>query len=142
MPAMISNATFIAAIQGMTVTGVTRHFDDPPESLSTADLPAAFPLWPGSNMLDMVTSCIDTGKTRTMGFVICVEASGQGTNATKYAQYAALMDNLETALETAFPATTVNYYTFEYNTVPGYPVADQTYWAIVATIQVMATLGG
>jgi len=141
MPAMISNATFIAAIQAMAVTGVTRHFDDPPESLSTADLPAAFPLWPAAGLGDMPTSCIDTGKTRTMGFVICVEASGQGTNATKYAQFAALMDNLESAIATSF-STAVNFYTFEYNTVPGYPVGDQTYWAIVATIQVMATLGG
>lgn len=142
MPTLLTNANFLAAIQGITVTGVTRHFDDPPEALSTADLPAAFPLWPGADFLDMVTSCVDTGKTRSIGFVVCVEASGQGTYALNYARYATLMDNLETALETAFPATTVNFYTFEMTTVPNYAVADQTYWAIVATIRISATLGG
>jgi len=141
MPAMLSNANFLSAIQGMTVTSVTRHFDDPPQSLSTADLPAAFPLWPSANFLDMPTSCLDTGKTRTIGFVICIEASGQGTNKLNYARYAALMDNLETAINTAFQ-TAVNYYTFEMSTVPDYAVGDNTYWAIVATISIMATLGG
>ena len=141
MPTLLSNANFLAAVQGMTVTGVTRHYDNPPQQLTTADLPAAFPLWPAANMPDMITSCINDGKTRTVGFVICVEAGGQGTNKLNYARYAALMDNIETALATAF-STTVNFYTYEMATVPDYPVADMTYWAIITTINIMATLGG
>ena len=141
MATMLSNAAFLTAVQGMTVTSVTRHYDEPPESLSTADLPAAFPLWPSADFLDMPTSCIDTGKTRTIGFVICIEPQGQATNAINYAQFAALMDNLETAINTAF-STTVNFYTFTLSTLPNYRVADLEYWSIVAQITIMATLGG
>ena len=141
MPTLLSNANFLSAVQGMAVTGVTRHYDNPPQALTTADLPAAFPLWPMANMLGWVTSCINDGKTRTIGFVICVEASGQGSNALNYARFAALMDNIETSLATAF-STAVNFYTYEMTTVPDYPVADMRYWAIITTINIMATLGG
>lgn len=141
MPTLPTNAAFLAAIQGMTVTGVTRHYDEPPKALSTADLPAAFPLWPGATLNDMVTTCINDGKTRSIGFVICVEASGQGTHAQNYDQFAALMDNLEAAMHTALNDT-ANFYTYEMSTVPGYAVGENTYWAIAALITITSTLGG
>ena len=141
MPAMLSNAAFLTAVQAMTVTGVTKHFDNPPASLNTADLPAAFPLWPGANFLDMPTSCKNTGKTRTIGFVIAVEASGQGTYALNYGKFASLMDNLESSIDTAFTSA-ANFYTYEMSTIPNYPVGDNTYWSIVVTITISATLGG
>ena len=141
MATMLSNANFLAAIQGMTITGVTRHYDNPPLSLNTADLPAAFPLWPGADMLDLPFSCLDTGRTRTIGFVVCIEPSGQGTSALTYARFAALMDNLETAINTAF-TTSVNFYTYSMSTLPNYPVGDNDYWSILVTISIMSTLGG
>jgi len=141
MPTLLTNAAFLAAIQAMSVTGVTKHFDEPPPSLNTADLPAAFPLWPSATFPDMITSVISDGKTRSIGFAICVEASGQGTNAQNYTQYAALMDNLETALNTAL-YTAANYYTFEMSTRPDFAVGDNIYWTIVAIVRIMTTLGG
>jgi len=138
---LINNAAFLAAIQGATVTGVTRHYDYPPESLDTADLPAAFPIWPSANFLDMPTSCVDTGKTRSIGFIVCTEASGQATSKLKYAQFAALMDNIEAALATAL-STIEYFYTYDMTTLPNYPVGDNTYWAIATTVTISAMLGG
>ena len=46
---MASYVTFLAAIQAMHVTGLTRHYEEPPGSLSTADLPAGFPLMPNGS---------------------------------------------------------------------------------------------
>jgi hypothetical protein len=44
MPALLSNVAFRNALQAMTVTNVTTHYDYPPESLG--ELPAAFCTFP------------------------------------------------------------------------------------------------
>jgi len=132
MPALPTNAAFRDALQSMTVTGVTTHYDYPPESLG--ELPAAFCSMPTATLGDYLVSCTNEDKTRSMIYVICVEASAQDTNLTNYEALATLMDNLETALDTAL-ATLANFYTYEMTT-GAYAVSGIEYWAIVTTISV------
>jgi len=128
-----TNATFIAAIQAMTVTGVTRHYDEPPASIDIASGPCAFPLMPSADRGEMITSCVNMSKTRTIGYVIVIDATGQGTQAQNYGKLAALMDNLETALDALTP-TTFNFVEYEITTSGNYPVGGSDYWAIIASI--------
>ncbi len=133
---MATNAAFLAAIQALTVTGVTRHYDEPPRRLATADLPAAFPLMPSGAIGEKSLSCYDTNKTRSIGYVVCLEAVGQGTQAQNYGLLAAAMDNMETAfdgLEKSQGGTLANF--IEYDMAAEiFPVAGNDYWAIVATV--------
>jgi hypothetical protein len=130
---MTTNATFIAAIQAMTVTGVTRHYDEVPASVDIATGPCAFPTLPSAERGEMITSCVDMSKTRMIGYVIIVEASGQGTQAQNYGKFAALMDALETALDALTP-TTFNFIEYSITTSGNYLIGDSAYWAIIANI--------
>lgn len=128
---MATNAAFLAAIQAISVTGVAHHYDYPPLSLNTGDLPAAFPLMPSGAMGEWITSCIATNKTRAIAFVVCVEPVGQDLQPMNYAKLAALMDNLETALDAL---TVSNFIEYEISTTAEFDVAGINYWAIVANI--------
>jgi hypothetical protein len=137
MPALLSNAEFLTKIQAISVTGVTRHYDEPPASIDIATGPAAFPTMPDASRGDMITSCVDMSKNRNIGFVIIVEATGQGTQAQNYGKLAALMDALETALDALTPSV-FNFVEYTIGTNGNYLLGDSAYWAIVADITVRA----
>lgn len=133
---MATNAAFIAAIQALSVTGVTRTYTEPPTSLNTADLPSAFPLMPSGALGEKSLSCFDTNKTRTMGYVVCIEPVGQDTQASNYGKLAAVMDNMETAfdaLEKSQGGTLANFIEYEM-AAEIFEVSGKAYWAIVATV--------
>lgn len=131
MPSTPNNAAFVSAMQGLSITGVTRHYDEPPASVNTADLPAAFPMLPSGTLGERLTTCINDSKTRSMQFVIIIEAVGQGTQAQNYARIAALMDNLETALDAL---TTANFTDYEITANTTVAVAGNEFWSIVADV--------
>lgn len=130
---MSTNAEFIAAIQGLTVSGVTRHYDEPPASLDLTAGAVAFPTMPNGERGEMVTSCADMSKTRSMGYVIVLIPTGQGTQAQNYARLAALMDALEDALDALTP-TMFNFIEYSISTTGNYPVGSSDHWAIIANI--------
>jgi hypothetical protein len=133
---MATNAAFLTAVQGLTVTGVTRHYDEPPRQIHTAELPVAFPMMPAGGLGEKLLSCFDTNKTRRIQFVVCLEAVGQGTQPQNYGLLAAAMDNLETALdglEKSQGGTLANFIEYEIS-AEIFEVAGNTYWAIVADL--------
>jgi hypothetical protein len=123
----------------MTVTGVNRHFAEPPQSLNEGDLPAAFPLMPGAVLGEPISSCTDMGKTRTIGYVICINPFSIDTNAENYGDIPELLDNLETALDDTL-GTAYNFHDYEI-TSGSFAVGGVNYWAITATITVRSSYG-
>lgn len=133
---MATNAAFLAAIQALSVTGVTRHYDEPPANIHTADLPAFFPLMPGGALGERIVSCYASNKQRTIQAAIVIEPAGQGTQAQNYGRLAALMDNLETALagmEKSQGGSLANFVDYDIS-AEILPVAGVEHWAIVATV--------
>jgi hypothetical protein len=127
----VSNVTFIAAAQGLTISGVKRHYNEPPQSVNTSDLPAAFVTLPSGGRGEPTSVCYDSSKTRSIGIVVLVEAVGQGTNPQNYGKLAALMDAMETAFDTADFGTVF----LEYELSVGQQlVGENAYWAITADI--------
>lgn len=136
MPSQPNNAAFLAAIQAMTVTGVDRHYDFPPASVDLSAGECAFPTMPGADQGELVSTCINMSKSRGVGYVIIIDATGQGTPEQNYAKIASLMDNLETALD---GLTVANFIDYTISTTGNYPIGDSDYWAIVADITVRET---
>lgn len=138
---MATNAAFVAALQGITVTGVTRHFDQPPASIGKADLPAAFPYMPNGGIGERSVSCRALDKVRAMRFVICLAPVGTGTQSQNYGALAAAMDNLETALdalEVAGGGTLANF--IEYDIAAEIvEVGGNDYWGVVAEVRARDT---
>lgn len=127
---MATNAAFISAIAGLSVTGVTAAKTSPPNAVNTADLPLSFPTLPNGERREAITSCVAGSKARRMGFVILLEPVGQNTNAVNYGLLGAQMDNLETALDAL---TATNFLEYEMRAVI-MPFGAAEFWAIEAEI--------
>lgn len=127
----MTNTEFITAMQNLTVTGVGRHYDEPPNSVDLSSGYAAFPLMPNGTRESLYTSCVSKNKTRRMFYVVVLEATGQGTQAEKYGQLGTAMDNLETALD----GLTFNFVKYTLEATGNYPIGAQHYWALVADVQ-------
>lgn len=134
MPVLPTNAAFKSALETMTVTGVTVHKGYPPAAVSTSDLPLAFISLPSAGLGDYVLSCINEDKTRTMIYIILLEAVGQSAQETNYDLIAPMMDNLESALDTTL-GTLANFHTYDIESGT-YDVAGNAYWAVIATVSV------
>jgi hypothetical protein len=135
MPTLQSIASFLTTIRDMTVTGVERYYKYPPASVDIASGYCAFPLMGGTTRGEQVSTCIEQSKTRTLGYVIVIEAVGQDTQEGNYDKLAAATDNLETALDALAPDT-VNFIEYETSWTGEYIIGGQAYWAVVASITV------
>lgn len=130
---MTTNAQWLAAIQAMTVTGVTQRFTYPPASLNTADLPASWPQPFGVSRPQIVSSCNDLNKTRTCTYYIAIEPIPQSTQSANYEAVIAMVDNLETALNTLETAGTMEFINYEIRSIV-VRVAETDYWALEAVL--------
>lgn len=127
---MTTNAAWLDGIQAMTVTGVKRKYDYPPTSLSTADLPASWPLLFDVNK-QVVIGCNDLNKTRTCSFYIALEPIAQNRQAVNYEATITMLDNLETAID----ALTVMEFVDYRITAPFIiNVAGVEYWGVEANL--------
>lgn len=128
----MTNAEFIATMQALTVTGVSKHYDEPPASVDLSNGYAAFPLMPNGTRENLFSSCVNQAKTRRMFYVIVLFPTGQSTQAAKYSVLGTVMDNLETALD----GLTYNFVKYSLETTGNYPLGTSQYWAVVADVQV------
>lgn len=132
MPAFPSNATLLAAVQALSVTGVVRKYNFPPPSVDITNGYAAFPTMPDSSRGEQVSTCINNSKIRNIGYVVIIEAVGQSIQADNYGKLAAALDNLETALDGL--TATANFVEYDLTTTGNYLIGDSAYWAVIANI--------
>ena len=135
---MATNAAFLTAIRAMFVQGVTQHFREPPRQVTTAQLPAAFPLMPSGALGEKVLSCWNTNKTRSIQYIAVIEPVGQGTQSQNYDRLADMMDKLEVALDNLEKSQDptdgiANFIEYDIG-AEIFPIGDNDYWAIVATV--------
>jgi hypothetical protein len=91
-------AEFAGDLTGMSVTGIKRVYTAPPESLSTANLPALFPMLPEGEQAPLTFGASEYGGSRSLELWVPIKPSAQGTLADAYAAMTAMMDALDTAL--------------------------------------------
>lgn len=96
---MTTNVQWLDAIQAMTPTGIKTVFAQRPDSLTTSQLPAAWPMLPGMERGEPVSTCVDQSKTRSLGYQVAYNAINQDTGGQNLENIAALVDNMETALD-------------------------------------------
>ena len=100
---MTTYAAFVTALTGLTVTGVTRRYTEPPQSLSTADMPAQYPLLPSGDDRPIThgqgSRPGDGLETLRLDLVIAYEPVAQNTNSANFTGLLTLMDNARTAIK-------------------------------------------
>lgn len=126
-------AAFSAALAGLTVSGVTRKFTEPPASVTTADLPALWPRALTGNEPMMTFGNPGGWPVLTGELVIALEPFGQNTQGANYAAVVAMLDNLTSTLRSNFIGRGPNIFSLREDIVQ---VADAAYWAVIATIEI------
>jgi hypothetical protein len=127
----MSWATTLAALTGLTVTGVKRTYTYQPQQIGSADLPCLFPALPtGEGSLATFGSATDLRVYR-LNLVLVVEPVLQSTPQSKWTSVTTLLDAFATALE----GGAVDSYTLR---VEETLLGDTPYVAIVAEVEVTA----
>lgn len=130
---MTTIAAFATAIGGLTVSGVKRSVDYSRVTVDRPDLPFQFVDLPGSaSATEVVSTCNDLGKSRTVDLVVCVKAINQDNVHPNFDATVAIMDAIETALD-AYEDTSALIISYEISAglreVGGLP-----YWAVTASV--------
>ena len=121
---MTTYTAFVAALAGLTVTGVKRSYGFEPDSIDTADLPGLFVRLPSGGTNDeTMTTCSGDGKMRVADLVVIVEPTGQSTTEDRFTKTVTMADSMETALDAALNTIMpITRYEIDvnYTAVPGY----------------------
>jgi len=108
------------------VTGVPRYYDNPPDSLNTADLPAAFPfLFTGTNG-DFMYSCTALNEAYTMTYDIITEPVAQSNIGPNYQLVVDIADAAMTAIRAM---TVMNFITFDMSIIT-ITIGGIAYWGL------------
>lgn len=125
-------AAYVSALSGLTVTGVTRKYTEPPTQVNTADLPCMYPRIPELSDAP-ITACGQGGwPTHTAELVILVEPIAQNRQNVNFALVLSLIDALQAALQAAKPTTGKRTWQIRQEIVEHRP--DTLHWAIIATV--------
>lgn len=128
---MTTNVEWLDAVQALAPTGVKRVYAQRPDSLTTADLPAAWPMLPGVERGAPITTCTDLSKTRTLGYMVAYQPIGQDTGAANLEAIAVFVDRLETAFD---GLTVMEFIEYTIDTTAEINVAGVNYFGLTCTI--------
>ena len=130
---MTTYASFISTISGVSITGVMTVLDYRPLGKHTPDLPCSFPELPGGvRNYQTSTSCMGDQKDRTCDLIVLLEPIGQGTQKSNYDAVVAMMDYVETALDTLY---TGGQYVFTYEIAAGIEQRGEVqHWQVIASL--------
>jgi len=128
----MSYATFVQSVADLSITGVTRIYDEPPSTISTADLPASYPRLP-----EMTREVISLGYTaglpeHVVELVILVEPVGTDTNAANFAEMVSLIDNANTSVGNAASSIGIDRWSVRQETAV---IGESPYWALVVNVE-------
>lgn len=124
--------SFIAALSGLTVTGVTRSYGEPPQQVNTADLPIMFTRLPAGDEAPITGQSNGGWPTLRADLVVLVEPYHQNKSSLNYAKALTLMDAMSVALRASDLAEGPTRWSIE-TRLDG--VGDVPYWMIIANVQ-------
>ena len=126
---MTTYVNFIAAIHGLSVTGITRNYNHTPVQINTADLPGKMLDLGGLSQNENLTQCVDDGYTLAVDMVIVLEPVGQDNPGPNYSAQATMVDNVLAALKTL----SSNYF-YSISTGIEY-IAGVQHWIVRASVE-------
>lgn len=124
-------AQFIAAVQDLTIDGVVRRYDEPPNKFNAADLPCSFVMFPSGDNKPLSFGGGREFRKRVVDLIVIYAATGI-TADQPFQETVAMMDEVETTLMglsvgQSKPTWQIVSQLFD-------ETAERRYWAVVATI--------
>jgi len=133
---MTTITAFTTALAGLTITGVTRKYTEPPASVNTADFPISYP-----KRIEIVgeplTFDYHGGWPTLRGdLIIIVNSTAQNTQEANYTLVQTLMDAADTTLRAAVGVIGKGPLTYSIrggDTIVN--LAGTDYWAIIISVE-------
>lgn len=124
-------AQLISDLDGMAVTGVVKSYGNPPQQISTAQIPLKFVAFPDTET--PIISFASTGGLRAVSIelIILISPLLHNLTAANYDTSITLMDNLDAALRTNAASFGIDRWTMNMDTIQA---GDANYWAIITNI--------
>ena len=126
-------ASFITALSGLSITGVTRMFAYPPETVANADLPIAYVRLPELTNESLTLNSTPRIDSVQGELVVLIRADGLSMNTDNFSAMVGMIDNVNAALKTAAAASNrIDRWTIRQETAI---VGESGFWALVATVE-------
>lgn len=125
-------AAFVSAVAGLTITGVTRKYTEPPGVVGDADMPVSYPRIRAMNNETVTiggTSGLDRG---AVDLVVVVQREEVNTNAANFAATVALVDAINTAMKAAIESIGIDRWEIREEDVT---IGQSDCWALVVTVE-------
>lgn len=132
---MTTYRSFVDALEALAVTGVVRRYTSGPPAGApgTADTPAQYVRYPGSDEVPLVFGEQGGWATLRAELVLLVEPVAQSTQARNFDLSVDMMDNLAAALR---GSTCIAKSKLRWSMRMGEDlVAGTAYWAVIATVE-------
>ena len=130
---MTTYTQLVTALTGMVVSAGITKLTTTPNSLNTADLPLSYPRLPSGDRGGEISTCFESGTSKTIEMVYVQDAGGQNTAAANFAALVTLADKIETAVQTLASTFTSEILTYTLSSEAS--TMDTTdYWALILTV--------
>ena len=128
---MSTYSGFLSGLAGLSVTGVTKRFSEPPAQLSSAQLPAQYVALPDGSTSVATFSGV-SGLTECVAQIrIVIEPLGQNTQSANWTKATTLIDAMQAAIATNANTLDIDSWKMAINVEP---IGDAAYWVIVAEV--------
>lgn len=132
---MTTLTAFVTALGDLTVTGVSRAYDEPPTGLNDADLPSMWVQLPQSEEAALTLDGVGGWPVLRAQLIIAYQASAQGTQSANWSGTLAMLDALAAAFHGTAPGT-LGKGKISWSIRPGQVnVAGIDYWAVIADVE-------
>lgn len=114
----------------LTVTGVTRYYDEPVKSADLSLGPIAYPWIFGFDNGDFEYSCEYLNEGMTMRYEVITQAVAQADIDINYQEIVEMMENVKVALRAM---TIKNFMSFSLS-IATRAIGNVSYWAVIADV--------
>jgi hypothetical protein len=124
---------WVASVAGITVAGLRRQYDAPPEQANPADMPLMFPRLP---TIGSTVSTFGSGyglAEVAMELVLIVKPAMLGKQSAEFTNTLGMIDALQVALNTATSDGIINTFAIRQEVIDA--GGDTSYMGLVATVE-------
>lgn len=123
---------FVANLAGMTVTGVKRKYDAPPQQVNAVDCPLMYPRLPEATTPISTFGSLTGLDSARCQLVVAINPMQQSTSPVNFDQALTIIDNLRSALATNAEDFGLDRWQIVANADF---IGESVYWMVVATVE-------
>ena len=125
-------AAFVSGLAGLTISGVTRKYTEPPGTVGDADMPISYPRITSQNNETLTIGQVGGLDRGTADLVVVVERYEVNSNAANFAATVAMVDAINTAMKAAIDTLGIDRWEIRPEDVT---IGQSQCWALVVTVE-------